>query len=62
MTTPVNAETRINEPDAEQVAEFLNSHPDFFDDQAELLSQLRLPHPSGTAVSLIERQIQVLLG
>jgi uncharacterized protein YigA (DUF484 family) len=60
MTTPVNAETRINEPDAEQVAEFLNSHPDFFDDQAELLSQLRLPHPSGTAVSLIERQIQVL--
>lgn len=39
------------------VAEFLASHPDFFEQHAELLLELELPHTSGGTVSLIERQL-----
>ncbi len=62
MTTPANAEPRINEPDAVQIAGFLDSHPDFFDEHPELVAKLRLSHSSGKAVSLIEKQIEVLRG
>jgi len=44
----------------EAVAEWLRANPDFFRRNNELLSTLRLPHASGAAVSLIERQIEVL--
>lgn len=46
--------------DAAQVAAYLASHPDFFKDHLSLLEALRLPHESGTAVSLVARQIDVL--
>ncbi len=42
------------------VAEWLRANPDFFRRNSELLAGLRLPHASGAAVSLIERQIEVL--
>ena len=46
---------------AERVASFLRENPDFFDRHADLLLDLRVPHSSGTgAVSLVERQIEVL--
>lgn len=60
MTTQANAENHDATPDAGQVSEFLSRHPDFFDTRPELLAELDLSHPSGTAVSLIERQVQVL--
>ena len=60
MTTTANAETRISEPDAEQVSEFLKQHPHFFGDRPELLIEIQLNHSSGSAISLIERQVQVL--
>jgi len=44
----------------EQVCEFLSTETDFFDRHPELLESLELPHESGKAVSLIERQISVL--
>lgn len=44
----------------EQVAEYLRTHPEFFDNRHALLEQLRLPHHVSGAVSLIERQIRVL--
>lgn len=44
----------------EQVCEFLSGETDFFDRHPELLESLELPHKSGKAVSLIERQISVL--
>ncbi len=47
-------------PDASQVAGFLRAHPDFFDRHPVLLAELRIPHASGKAISLIERQVQVL--
>jgi uncharacterized protein YigA (DUF484 family) len=60
MTTQANAETSVEEPDGEQVASFLSNHPDFFDHNPDLLAELRLSHTTGKAVSLIEKQVQVL--
>ncbi|WP_027329700.1 DUF484 family protein [Marinimicrobium agarilyticum] len=44
----------------EQVAEYLEAHPDFFVQHRKLLADLELPHESGPAVSLVERQVSVL--
>jgi uncharacterized protein len=45
----------------ESIAEYLRSHPDFFDRHATVLLRLRLPHDTGgTAISLVERQVSML--
>ncbi|ACE83023.1 DUF484 family protein [Cellvibrio japonicus] len=44
----------------EQVAAYLQAHPDFFAQHPELLAELSLPHESGAAVSLVERQVAIL--
>lgn len=44
----------------EEIATWLAAHPDFFQRNRDLLASLRLPHASGGAISLIERQIEVL--
>ena len=44
----------------EAVASYLRNHPDFFDRHIGLLEILNVPHPSGTAVSLVERQLALL--
>ncbi|HEX7156574.1 MAG TPA: DUF484 family protein, partial [Burkholderiaceae bacterium] len=46
---------------AEDVARFLEQHPDFFEHNARLLTLIHLPDPhDGRAVSLIERQSVLL--
>ena len=47
---------------ADEVAEYLASHPEFFDSNQELLDGLKIPHKTGGvgAVSLIERQVATL--
>lgn len=42
------------------VHDYLADHPDFFARHPALLSGLRLPHATGDAVSLVERQVSVL--
>ncbi len=43
---------------ADDVAHYLQSHPKFFEDYAELLAHLYVPHPhTGRAISITERQI-----
>jgi len=44
------------------VAEFLQTNPDFFERNGPLLAKLRLPHlrDAGATVSLVERQVEVL--
>ncbi|MEJ2213449.1 MAG: DUF484 family protein [Gammaproteobacteria bacterium] len=44
----------------EQVIDFLKNHSDFFVDNEYLLAELTLPHNSGGAVSLVERQVSTL--
>ncbi|RLA54097.1 MAG: DUF484 domain-containing protein [Gammaproteobacteria bacterium] len=44
----------------QQVSDFLTANPDFFDRHPRVIENLELPHESGKAVSLIERQISVL--
>ncbi len=44
----------------QQVSEFLSANPDFFEQHPQIVESLELPHESGKAVSLIERQISVL--
>ena len=47
--------------DENEVADFLRTHPDFFERHLALLTELVVPHSSrGGAVSLLERQVGVL--
>jgi uncharacterized protein YigA (DUF484 family) len=46
---------------AQDVAQYLTAHPDFFNQHPELLSGMQLPHPhNGQAISLVERQSLML--
>ncbi len=46
--------------EATDVARYLAQHPEFFLEHGELLAELELPHDSGSAISLVERQVAVL--
>jgi len=59
----MSSQTKAKNIDASRerdIIKFLETHPDFFERHPELLSGLRLPHESGQAVSLIEKQVSVL--
>jgi uncharacterized protein len=43
-----------------QVVDYLSEHPDFFLQHPNLLGEIDIPHESGAAVSLIERQVESL--
>lgn len=47
-------------PDEQQVVDYLMSNSDFFLAHAPLLHDLQIPHESGAAVSLVERQVMAL--
>lgn len=44
----------------EAVRDYLEANPDFFERHSALLSSLSVPHGSGEAVSLVERQVTML--
>jgi uncharacterized protein YigA (DUF484 family) len=44
----------------EQIADYLIAHPDFFNRHPDALAAIDIPHPTGDAVSLIERQVRTL--
>ena len=51
----------VEEEISEQtIKDYLQQHPDFFERNGALLSSLSVPHGSGEAVSLVERQVSVL--
>lgn len=65
MSNDVSAAEQVtdvheNEVSEEQVVDFLRDHPDFFARQEDLLADLSLPHESGKAISLLERQVTIL--
>lgn len=43
-----------------QMVRYLRDHPDFFEAHQDVLGGMILTHESGSAVSLIERQVQIL--
>jgi hypothetical protein len=54
---------QIEYPDVteESIADYLRTHPDFFERHLNVLAGLKLPHrTSGGAISLVERQVDVL--
>lgn len=57
MTDDKHSESRL---EATDVARYLAQHPEFFLEHGELLAELELPHDSGSAISLVERQVAVL--
>lgn len=60
MSTKSSTHPLASELDDKQVIEYLRHHPDFFHHHLDLLVELELPHNSGNAISLIERQVQLL--
>jgi len=47
---------------ADSVLRYLATNPDFFVSNQDILPRLRIPHNTGKAVSLIEKQVSVLRG
>jgi uncharacterized protein YigA (DUF484 family) len=60
MSTQAEVEYVDDELSDQAVHDFLAAHPDFFENHAALLNSLNLPHATGGAVSLVERQVSVL--
>lgn len=56
-----DAESGTNAEES-RVLEYLRHHPDLLSRHPELLEALQLNHASGSAVSLIERQVEILRG
>jgi len=60
MSTSAEAEVKVDTIDDKMVERYLLQHPDFFVQHPYLLTELVLPHDSGSAVSLVERQVTVM--
>lgn len=60
MSTQRKAEFTEESLSEDAIHDFLMDNPDFFERHADLLGNIRLPHSSGAAVSLVERQVSVL--
>ena len=45
---------------AEEIENYIRNNPDFFLARPELLAEMVIPHASGAAVSLVEKQVKVL--
>ena len=57
MTTDTNIDESLT---ADQIKDYLKNNPDFFIEYPDLIELIQLPHESGAAVSLIERQVSTL--
>lgn len=49
----------MNELKSVAVEAYLKEHPEFFHEHLQLLEQISIPHPSGGAVSLISKQLEL---
>lgn len=59
-TTPDEAMTSDTSDATSSVAEYLRKHREFFVEHPELLTDLVIPHETGKAVSLVEKQVILL--
>jgi len=42
------------------IAQYLRAHPEFFNEYPDLLTDIKVPHATGDAISLVERQLTAL--
>ncbi len=56
----LRTKTAMTDDETLRLRDYLKAHPNFFEDNADLLEDISLPHESGNAVSLVERQVTVL--
>jgi len=60
MSTQRKRDFIEDEISEQAVQDYLVANPDFFERHSALLSALRVPHGTGEAVSLVERQVSML--
>ena len=61
MTTHNETNQEIPQMSAEDIADYLSRHPEFFREHPDLLGRLEIPHVrSGQTISLLERQMSLL--
>ena len=60
MSTQRKPDFNEDEVSERAVREYLQANPDFFERHGSLLNSLSVPHGSGDAVSLVERQVSLL--
>jgi len=61
MSTQTARGVAAGQTDEERIERFLTLNPDFFERHQPLLARMRLPHMrTGSTVSLVERQVEVL--
>ncbi|MEM7500821.1 MAG: DUF484 family protein [Pseudomonadota bacterium] len=60
MSTQRKPETAFDASFDNEVRDYLATNPEFFERHNELLNSLKLPHITGGAVSLVERQVSTL--
>lgn len=60
MTTPKAIQLDDGPDSINAVAEYLRRRPDFLVNQPEVLQEITVPHETGEAVSLVERQVATL--
>lgn len=60
MTSKQQPQAERDDAVETSVREYLVQQPDFFERHPDLLAELRVPHPCGGAVSLLEHQARVL--
>ena len=54
------SDSEANTISEDQIVDYLRQNPDFFARQDDLLAEISLPHDSGNAISLLERQVNIL--
>lgn len=60
MSEPKKASAPETEPEESEIAAYLESHSDFLQRHPRVFEALQVTHNAGSAVSLIERQVQSL--
>ncbi len=60
MSTQNESEQTYSSLTTSDIIAFLQAHPEFFAEHPELLAEMDIPHQSGQAVSLVERQVSVM--
>lgn len=60
MTVQKNTLPKTDKLSEHDIVQYLRDHPDFFEQHQNLLADMTLEHNSGSAISLIERQVTIL--